>query len=153
MLPEFSEETKQGLRTLLPALGPAHNPLDTTGAVVNDQLLFERIVAQVGSDPNLDMLVCAHSLPSESQGEFINAFSVKLLTHIVTGLRSASHPAFLSISLITMWQSMRVMQSNRIKWPLLPGGVYCGLQALGKAMWWSKHYRRSHTLNAWQPLM
>ncbi len=94
-LPDFSEETKQGLRTLLPALGPAHNPLDTTGAVVNDLPLFERIVAQVGSDPNLDVLVCANSLPSESQGEYINAFSVKLVQHIITGLRSASHPAFL----------------------------------------------------------
>ena len=142
-LPAFSEETKQGLRALLPTLGPAHNPLDTTGAVVNDQLLFERIVAQVGFDPNLDVLVCANSLPSESQGEFINAFSVKLLNHIVAGLRTASHPAFLLdfVSNDVAKHACEAVEQNN--WPLLPGGVDRGLQALGKAMWWSEFYRRS----------
>jgi acetate---CoA ligase (ADP-forming) len=142
-LPEFSEETKQGLRSLLPALGPAHNPLDTTGAVVNDLLLFERIVTQVGSDPNLDVLVCANSLPSEAQGEYINAFSVKLVQHIVTGLRSASHPAFLLdfVSNDVAKHARDAAEQNQ--WPLLPGGVDRGLQALGKAMWWSERFRRT----------
>lgn len=142
-LPEFNEETKQGLRTLLPALGPAHNPLDTTGAVVNDLLLFERIVTQVGSDPNLDVLVCANSLPSEAQGEYINAFSVKLLQHIVTGLQSASHPAFL-LDFVCNDVAQHARESvEQNKWPLLPGGVDRGLQALGKAMWWSEQFRRN----------
>jgi acyl-CoA synthetase (NDP forming) len=147
-LPAFSEETKQGLRALLPALGPAHNPLDTTGAVVNDQLLFEKIVAQLGSDPNLDVLVCANSLPSESQGDFINAFSVKLLSHIVAGLRTASHPAFLLdfVNNDVAKHAREAVEQNN--WPLLPGGVDRGLQAIGKAMWWSEHYRRSQTQQA-----
>lgn len=142
-LPEFSEETKRGLRSLLPALGPAHNPLDTTGAVVNDLPLFERIVAQVGSDPNLDVLVCANSLPSEAQGEYINAFSVKLVQHIVAGLRSASHPAFLLdfVNNDVARHAREAAEQNQ--WPLLPGGVDRGLQALGKAMWWSEHFRHS----------
>ena len=142
-LPGFSEETKHGLRTLLPALGPAHNPLDTTGAVVNDLPLFERIVTQVGSDPNLDVLVCAHSLPSEAQGEYINTFSVKLVQHIVTGLRSASHPAFLLdfVNNDVARHARDAVEQNQ--WPLLPGGVDRGLQALGKAMWWSERFRRS----------
>ncbi len=150
-LPEFSEETKRGLRSLLPALGPAHNPLDTTGAVVNDQLLFERIVAQVGSDPNLDMLVCANSLPSEAQGEYVNAFSVKLLQHIVTGLRSASHPAFLLdfVSNDVAKHARDAVEQNQ--WPLLPGGVDRGLQALGKAMWWSERFRRTQAQQASAP--
>ncbi len=147
-LPEFNEETKQGLRTLLPALGPAHNPLDTTGAVVNDLLLFERIVTQVGSDPNLDVLVCANSLPSEAQGEYINAFSVKLVQHIVTGLRSASHPAFLLdfVCNDVAKHAREAVEQN--KWPLLPGGVDRGLQALGKAMWWSEQFRRNQAQQA-----
>ncbi len=150
-LPEFSEETKQGLRSLLPALGPAHNPLDTTGAVVNDLLLFERIVTQVGSDPNLDVLVCANSLPSEAQGEYINAFSVKLVQHIVTGLRSASHPAFLLdfVSNDVAKHAREAAEQNQ--WPLLPGGVDRGLQALGKAMWWSERFRRAQAQQASAP--
>jgi len=150
-LPEFSDETKQGLRTLLPALGPAHNPLDTTGAVVNDLLLFEQIVAQVGTDPNLDVLVCANSLPSEAQGEYINAFSVKLVQHIVTGLRSASHPAFLLdfVSNDVAKHAREAVEHNQ--WPLLPGGVDRGLQALGKAMWWSERFRRAQAQQASAP--
>ncbi len=150
-LPEFSEETKRGLRSLLPALGPAHNPLDTTGAVVNDLLLFERIVTQVGSDPNLDVLVCANSLPSEAQGEYINAFSVKLVQHIVTGLRSASHPAFLLdfVSNDVAKHAREAAEQNQ--WPLLPGGVDRGLQALGKAMWWSERFRRAQAQQASAP--
>ncbi len=150
-LPEFSEETKQGLRTLLPALGPSHNPLDTTGAVVNDQKLFEHIVAQVGSDPNLDVLVCANSLPSESQGEFINAFSVKLVQHIVNGLRSASHPAFL-LDFVSNDVAKHAREAvEQHQWPLLPGGVDRGLQALGKAMWWSEHFRHAQAQQASAP--
>jgi acyl-CoA synthetase (NDP forming) len=150
-LPEFSEETKQGLRSLLPALGPAHNPLDTTGAVVNDLLLFERIVTQVGSDPNLDVLVCANSLPSEAQGEYINAFSVKLVQHIVTGLRSASHQAFL-LDFVNNDVAKHAREAAEQKqWPLLPGGVDRGLQALGKAMWWSERFRRAQAQQASAP--
>jgi acyl-CoA synthetase (NDP forming) len=147
-LSEFSEETKQGLRSLLPALGPAHNPLDTTGAVVNDLLLFERIVTQVGSDRNLDVLVCANSLPSEAQCEYINAFSVKLVQHIVTGLRSSSHPAFLLdfVNNDVAKHAREAVEQNR--WPLLPGGVDRGLQALGKAMWWSEQFRRAQAQQA-----
>ena len=147
-LPGFSEETKQGLRTLLPALGPAHNPLDTTGAVVNDPALFERIVTQVGADPNLDVLVCANSLPSEAQDEHISKFTATLLRHIVTGLRSASHPAFLLdfVSNDVAKRAREAVEQNA--WPLVPGGVERGLQALGKAMWWSERFRRAQAREA-----
>lgn len=147
-LPEFSEETKQGLRTLLPALGLAHNPLDTTGAVVNDLALFERIVTQVGADPNLDVLVCANSLPSEAQGDYIGKFTATLLQHIVTGLRNASCPAFLLdfVSNDIARLAREAMEQN--EWPLVPGGVERGLQALGKAMWWSERFRRAQAREA-----
>ena len=147
-LPEFSEETKQGLRALLPALGPAHNPLDTTGAVVNDPALFERIVTQVGSDPNLDVLVCANMLPSETQDDYVGRFIIKLLQHIVTGLSSASCPAFLLDFVSNDIAKLAREAIEQFEWPLVPGGVERGLQALGKAMWWSERFRRAQAQKA-----
>ena len=147
-LPEFSEETKQGLRALLPALGPAHNPLDTTGAVINDPTLFERIVTQVGSDPNLDVLVCANTLPSETQDDYVGKFIIKLLQHIVTGLSSASCPAFLLDFVSNDIAKLAREAIEQFEWPLVPGGVERGLQALGKAMWWSECFRRAQAQKA-----
>lgn len=147
-LPEFCEETKQGLRALLPALDLAHNPLDTTGAVVNNLPLFEQIVTQVGSDPNIDVLVCANPLPSEAQNEYIGKFTTNLLQHIVAGLRTSSHPAFLLDFVSNDITQIARVALEQYKWPLVPGGIDRGLKAIGKAMWWSERYRRTQTQQA-----
>jgi acyl-CoA synthetase (NDP forming) len=143
VLPEFSEETKADLRTLLPVLGPVHNPLDTTGAVVNDLQLFENIVTRIGADPNLDVLICANSLPNEGHSEMLRQYTTSMLQHIVSGLRSASCPAFLLDFVNSDVTPTARDAVEQFAFPFLPGGVERGIAALGRAMWWSERYRHA----------
>ncbi|WP_376795528.1 acetate--CoA ligase family protein [Thermogemmatispora sp.] len=141
-LPEFTESTRQALSDLLPDLGPANNPLDTTGAVVNRPQLFEEILQRVGADPGLDLLVCAHSLPSEEQSEQVRSFNMRLLQHVVAGLGSSSHPAFLLDFVSSDLRGPAREAVERYSWPFIPGGIERGLQALARAAWWSEERRR-----------
>ncbi|WP_052890164.1 acetate--CoA ligase family protein [Thermogemmatispora carboxidivorans] len=141
-LPDFSETTKEALRTLVPALGAVNNPLDTTGVVVNQPQLFEQILQHVGADPGIDLVVCAHPLPSEAQSEQGRAFSVQFLQYITAGLSSSRHPAFLLDFVSSDISEPAREAADRYGWPLLPGGIQRGLQALAKAMWWAEHQRR-----------
>lgn len=51
-LPIFTEQTKNALRELLPVLGPANNPLDVTGAAVNNQALMGKLLDVVATIPS-----------------------------------------------------------------------------------------------------
>ncbi|RAQ97829.1 hypothetical protein A4R35_19975 [Thermogemmatispora tikiterensis] len=140
-LPEFTETTKQALHNLLPAQEAVHNPLDTTGVVVNQPQIFEQILQQVGADPGIDLLVCAQALPTEEQDEQTRAFSVKLLQHIAAGLSSSPHPTFL-LDFVSNDVSRPAREAaERYGWPLIPGGIERGLQALAKAICWSERQR------------
>ena len=141
ILPVFAEETKQTLRTVLPVLGPVNNPLDTTGAAVTNVQLFEQILTPIGNDPNVDVLMCSMSLPtnidSPTSVKMLSAF----LESIKAGLDKAACPAFL-IDLLDNEISdngRTVIQSLQL--PVLPGGMDRSLAAIGKAMWWSERYR------------
>ncbi|MFL5661101.1 MAG: acetate--CoA ligase family protein, partial [Ktedonobacteraceae bacterium] len=54
-LPAFTEQSRTALRSLLPALGPAHNPLDVTGAAITNRVLFGQLLEVLASDPHLDL--------------------------------------------------------------------------------------------------
>ena len=141
ILPTFAEETKQKLREVLPVLGPVNNPLDTTGAAVTNVQLFEQILTPIGNDPNVDVLMCAMSLPtnidSPTSVKMLSAF----LESIKAGLDKAACPAFLIDMLDNEISDNGRKVIEDVHLPILPGGMDRSLAAIGKAMWWSERYR------------
>ena len=142
-LPVFAEETKQKLREILPVLGPVNNPLDTTGAAVTNVQLFEQILTPMGNDPNVDVLLCSMSLPTDID----NPAAVKMLSafleSIKAGLDKATCPAFLIDILDNEISDNGRKVIEDLQLPILPGGMDRSLAALGKAMWWSERYREA----------
>ncbi|GHO49138.1 hypothetical protein [Ktedonospora formicarum] len=56
-LPEFTPETIEGLRAVLPSFSTCHNPLDVTGYVVVDSTIQQRSLQVVVNDPNIDFVL------------------------------------------------------------------------------------------------
>ncbi|WP_081060552.1 CoA-binding protein [Burkholderia territorii] len=54
---EPSAESKAALKALLPEFGSAANPIDLTGALLNDPPLLERVMSKVVADPDIDMIL------------------------------------------------------------------------------------------------
>src|SRR5438874_6043538 len=92
-LPIFTEQTKNDLRALLPLLGPANNPLDVTGAAMNNQDLMGNLLAVVSHDPALDAVLCMMELPADETPQ--SRFLMNILAGIGQALEQAPLPAFL----------------------------------------------------------
>jgi acyl-CoA synthetase (NDP forming) len=145
-LPIFTEQTKNELRALLPVLGPANNPLDVTGAAMNNQALMGNLLGVVSHDPQLDAVLC---VMDPSTGESPQArFLMNILAGIGQALTNAPIPAFmlgLTSSDITAADRAFI---ERTDLPFIPGGLRIVIPALGKLLTWSQHYQVAQVQSA-----
>ena len=139
-LPVFTEQTRQDLRALLPVLGPANNPLDVTGAAMNNQALMGNLLSVVGRDPQLDVLFCCMEILAEDTPQ--SRFVMKILEGIGQALQNASIPAFMgALASNNVTEAGRAF-IERSDISYLPGGIRIIIPALGKLVEWSARYRK-----------
>jgi acyl-CoA synthetase (NDP forming) len=139
-LPVFTEQTRQDLRALLPVLGPANNPLDVTGAAMNNQALMGNLLSVVGRDPQLDVLFCCMEILAEDTPQ--SRFVMKILEGIGQALQNASIPAFMgALASNNVTEAGRAF-IERSDISYLPGGIRIIIPALGKLAEWSARYRK-----------
>jgi acyl-CoA synthetase (NDP forming) len=62
--PPFSDATKAELRTFLPSFAATINPMDVTGAVVNDPSLWLKVIPTVCNDPGFGLIVTTTVVPN-----------------------------------------------------------------------------------------
>jgi len=144
MLPIFTEQTKSDLRALLPVLGPANNPLDVTGAAMNNQDLMGNLLGVVTHDPQLDAVLCLMELPADETPQ--SRFMMNILAGIGQALDRSPIPAFLlQMSSNDVRRAGRnFLESNGI--PFLSGGLRILIPAIGKLMDWTEQYRAAQAL-------
>jgi acyl-CoA synthetase (NDP forming) len=144
MLPIFKEQTKSDLRALLPVLGPANNPLDVTGAAMNNQDLMGKLLGVVTHDPQLDAVLCLMELPADETPQ--SRFMMNILAGIGQALDRSPIPAFLlQMSSNDVRRAGRnFLESNGI--PFLSGGLHILIPAIGKLMDWTEQYRAAQAL-------
>src|SRR2546421_4187084 len=138
-LPIFTEQTRNDLRALLPVLGPANNPLDVTGAAMNNQDLMGNLLGIVTHDPELDAVLCLMEPPADE------TLQSRLLMNILMGigqaLKRSPIPAFMiPIASNDVRESGRAFL-ERTGVPFLSGGIRILIPALGKLMDWTERYR------------
>ncbi len=142
-LPIFTEQTKNDLRSLLPVLGPANNPLDVTGAAMNNQELMGNLLSIVTRESDLDAVLCLMDPPTDETPQ--SRFLMNILEGIGQALNHSSIPAFMApIASNDVRESGRAFL-ERTGVPFLSGGMRLLIPALGKLMDWTKHY---HTMKA-----
>lgn len=140
-LPIFTEQTKNALRELLTVLGPANNPLDVTGADVNNQALMGKLLDVVCYDPQLDAVLCVMSLPAnEAPG---SRFQMSILAGIGQALQNSPIPGFLldfaSNDVSPVGRSFLGETST----PFASGGMRQVIPAMAKVMDWTQFYQAS----------
>jgi acetate---CoA ligase (ADP-forming) len=138
-LPIFTERTKEGLRSLLPVIGPANNPLDVTGAAMNNQELMGNLLGVVTNDPELDAVLCLMDPPGDETPQ--SRFLMNILTGIGQSLaRSPIQSFMVSLASNDVRSSGRAF-FERTGIPFLSGGIRILIPALGKLIKWTERYR------------
>ena len=148
-LPVFKEQTKQNLRALLPVIGPANNPLDTTGAAVNNLTLMGDMLDAVSHDPQLDILLCMMEPPGDDTPAARS--SMERLVGIGQALKRAPLPAFmlqLAGNDVTATGRAFLLREGV---PFLSGGIRIVIPALGKLMDWAERYRAARAMEHERP--
>lgn len=150
ILPIFTEQTKSDLRALLPVLGPANNPLDVTGAAMNNQDLMGNLLGVVTHDPQLDAVLCLMELLADETPQ--SRFMMNILAGIGQALDRSPIPAFLlQMSSNDVRRAGRnFLESNGI--PFLSGGLRILIPAIGKLMDWTEQYRAAQALEHETPV-
>jgi len=70
---ELSVETRQQLEAILPSFAVTTNPIDLTGAFVNDNSMFSKVLPVLAADPDVDATVIA--LPLIGEGYDLGALA------------------------------------------------------------------------------
>ena len=133
----FNSATAAALRPLVSQYGAINNPLDVTGAAVNDTELFAKIVDAVVHNADADLLLVQHDVPGASSGAS-DTFA-KMLAAVSA---SDTIPTFVVSSVphssVLTETDLGALGADRI----LPGGMDQAVAALGRAAWWSERQRR-----------
>ncbi len=137
-LPVFTEQTRNDLRTLLPTLGPANNPLDVTGAAMNNQALMGQLLEVVTHDSQLDAVLCMMDLPVDETPQA--RFLMNILAGIGQALERAPIPAFMLPLASNDVRSSGRAFLERTGVPFISGGIRTLIPALGKLLNWTERY-------------
>lgn len=148
-LPIFSEQTKADLRGLLPVLGPANNPLDVTGAAMNNQELMGNLLGVVTRDAGLDAVLCMMEPPADETPQ--SRFIMNILAGIGQALERSPIPAFMiPLASNDVRETGRAFFESKSV-PFLPGGIRILIPASGKLMNWTEQYRAAQALEHEKP--
>lgn len=148
-LPIFREQSKHNLRALLPVLGPANNPLDVTGAAMNNQDLMGSLLGVVTHDAGLDAVLCLMDPPADETPQ--SRFLMNILTGIGQALEASPIPAYMiPVASNDVLASGRAFLEHK-GMPFLSGGMRLLLPALGNLMDWTERYRAAHAHKSLAP--
>jgi acyl-CoA synthetase (NDP forming) len=139
-MPELSDTAVAELRTALPSFGTPHNPLDITGGAVLQPDLFEQGLRILGKQPEFSVLACLFDVPVAE--EHATEFVLAALRHIAAGLHAADAPALMISHTVKPVTEVSTRIIEEIGLPYVSAGLHHGMNALGKAFWWSDQYRR-----------
>ncbi len=139
-MPELSDTAVAELRAALPSFGTPHNPLDITGGAVLQPDLFEQGLRILGKQPEFSALACLFDVPVAE--EHATEFVLAALRHIAAGLHAADAPALMISHTVKPVTEVSTRIIEEIGLPYVSAGLHHGMNALGKAFWWSDQYRR-----------
>ncbi|HET7879512.1 MAG TPA: acetate--CoA ligase family protein [Acetobacteraceae bacterium] len=139
-LPPLSESAVAELHAALPSFGTPHNPLDITGGAVLQPDLFEQGLRILGQQQEFSALACLFDVPVAQ--EHATEFTLAALRHIAAGLHAAKMPALLISHSVKPVTEVATRIIDDIGLPYVSAGLHHGMNALGKAFWWSEQQRR-----------
>src|ERR1700761_1487600 len=138
-VPEFTAETVERLRRVVPPFGAAQNPVDVTGYILVNRDLLRNALLAVQDDPGLDALVLVTELPRTAPPD--PAPFIEMYRQTVELLNSTSKPVVVMGTTLSDVTAFGREVAEATGAPPVLGGIHHGLTALGHAVRWSELYR------------
>src|SRR3984885_10749101 len=138
-IPEFTPETVERLRHVVPDFAAVHNPVDVTGYILINRDLMRNALAAVQDDPGLDALVLISDLPRSAPPD--PAPVVEMFRQSAEVLRHAAKPVIVMGNTLTDITPFGRDVAGQTDYPGVLGGIHHGMTALGHAVRWSARYR------------
>lgn len=133
----FNPQAVRSLEPLVSNYGAVNNPLDVTGAAINQPGLFASIIRAVTSHADADVVLVQHEVPSPNSGGSDRFASVlraaadsDRVPAVVVGSVAQAVPA--DDDRLSVGGAERVVL----------GGMDLTVAAIGRAAWWSERHRR-----------
>jgi acetate---CoA ligase (ADP-forming) len=141
-LPALASATLDALKAILPPMATPANPLDLTGAVVNNPDLFRQCMGAMQHDPAVSVLVCVADVPTANNGDWA-PFAVGTL-EAIGRFRPDGRARFLVVSNTVKVVSDRSREEiAKAQLPYLACGLDLSLRALRYASDWSARQRKA----------
>lgn len=151
-LPKLAPATLAALAAALPPMATPANPLDLTGAVVNQPGLFFDCMQALEQDPSVSVLVCVFDVPTDLNNDWA-PFAVGSL-QAIGRFKPQGRVRFLAISNTVKYVSDRSRaEIEAAGMPYLPSGLDVGMKALRQALRWSAQQREAATRAAAPPAL
>lgn len=139
-LPTLAPTTLLALKGILPPMASPANPLDLTGAVVNNPDLFRLCMEVMQDDPAIAVLVCIYDVPTANNGDWA-PFAVGSL-QAIGQFQPNGNARFLVVSNVVKMVSDRSRSEiEAVQLPYLPCGLDISMRALHHALDWSVRFR------------
>ena len=133
----FNSQTIESLRPLVSEYGAINNPLDVTGAAVNQPDLFASIIRAVTSNADADVVLVQQDLPSANSGGSERFSKV---------LRAAADSDRVPAVVVGALPQSVPLDDDRLSADgserVVLGGMDRAITALGRAAWWSQRHDR-----------
>lgn len=138
-VPEFTPETVERLRKVVPAFAATQNPVDVTGYILINRDLMRNALAAVQDDPGLDALVLVSDLPRTAPPD--PALVVEMFQQSSEVLRHTAKPVIVMGNTLTDITPFGRDVASQTGYPGVLGGIQHGMTALGHAVRWSALHR------------
>jgi acyl-CoA synthetase (NDP forming) len=139
-VPALSSATIEALSNVLPSYATPQNPLDITGAAAVDRSLFAKTLAVMAEEPRLSAVIAFTDLPNSREES--DESMLAGLRYIGEGIARSPVPAFVINCFgrpVTV-SGRALIEEFRL--PFVAAGLQRGIDALGRAIWWSNHCRK-----------
>ncbi len=137
LLEPFNQRTVESLGQHVSAYGAMHNPLDVTGAAVNDHDLFANLVRAVTRDADIDVLLVQHDVPGPNTGGAAQTY-----TNVLQAAADSDR-----VPTLIVGSAPHSAPFDETRFPagtdrILLGGMDQAVAGIGRAAWWAERSRR-----------
>ena len=136
--PDFSQDTKKALASILPDYATANNPLDTTASVIENVDAYESALHLVGKDPNVDLIVVGLPIYKEMRRDTdIMVTAIERYMHSGNGVPVVAVPNIESDRVPEIIERLR-----RVGVPLMPSSklAFIALRKVLEYALWKETY-------------
>jgi acyl-CoA synthetase (NDP forming) len=139
-MPAFAAATVEQLKTVMPAYGAAHNPLDVTGAAMLQPQIFAGAIAALAADPAIGVVAACYETPTDEQRS--NPHTSSVLKIIGDALNAAPKPGFLLTQTLGLRTEISRRTIDEAGLPFAIGGLDHGVRAVAHVHRWSRAMKR-----------